>query len=180
MRTASLVLSLGLVVASPALAQQTGTDAAPAAPLAGSGPTIDAQILGPAPAPSTLPSTTLPQAIAPPEIYAEAKGGHVRILDKLTATTTDLDLKVGVKQEAGHLGLEMSDCRYPSDNPNSDAYAHLTITLPGLTKPIFDAWMIASAPALSALDHPRYDVWVLGCDLPPGAASTNSGAGSGG
>jgi hypothetical protein len=24
--------------------------------------------------------------------------------------------------------------------------------------------MFASSPALSALDHPRYDVWVLGCE----------------
>lgn len=26
--------------------------------------------------------------------------------------------------------------------------------------------MTASSPALSALDHPRYDVWVLRCDVP--------------
>ena len=29
---------------------------------------------------------------------------------------------------------------------------------------LFDGWMIASSPALNALDHPRYDVWVIGCD----------------
>ena len=28
---------------------------------------------------------------------------------------------------------------------------------------IFKGWMFASSPALSALDHPRYDVWVLSC-----------------
>ena len=28
---------------------------------------------------------------------------------------------------------------------------------------LFDGWMVASSPALSALDDARYDVWVLGC-----------------
>jgi len=33
-------------------------------------------------------------------------------------------------------------------------------------KPVFKGWMIASSPALNALDHPRYDVWVLRCITP--------------
>ena len=28
---------------------------------------------------------------------------------------------------------------------------------------IFSGWMFASSPALSALDHPVYDIWVLEC-----------------
>ncbi|MGB0800115.1 MAG: DUF2155 domain-containing protein, partial [Planktomarina sp.] len=24
-------------------------------------------------------------------------------------------------------------------------------------------WMVASSPALNALEHPRYDIWVLRC-----------------
>ena len=31
------------------------------------------------------------------------------------------------------------------------------------TAPRFSGWMFASSPALSALDHPRYDVWVVSC-----------------
>jgi hypothetical protein len=29
--------------------------------------------------------------------------------------------------------------------------------------PVFSGWMIASSPALNAMDHPRYDVWLLRC-----------------
>ncbi|MEZ5716636.1 MAG: DUF2155 domain-containing protein [Paracoccaceae bacterium] len=29
--------------------------------------------------------------------------------------------------------------------------------------PIFTGWMVASSPALNAMDHRRYDVWVLRC-----------------
>jgi hypothetical protein len=28
---------------------------------------------------------------------------------------------------------------------------------------LFEGWLIASAPALNAMDHPRYDVWALRC-----------------
>lgn len=30
---------------------------------------------------------------------------------------------------------------------------------------VFSGWMFASSPALSAMDHPRYDVWVLSCNI---------------
>lgn len=113
-------------------------------------------------------TSTLPEANAPPERFVSATGARVRVLDKLTATTTDLDLKAGAAQTAGRIVLLMDDCRYPADNPASDAYVHLTVTAAEGGAPLFQGWMIASAPALSAMDHPRYDVWVLGCDLPQG------------
>ena len=34
-------------------------------------------------------------------------------------------------------------------------------------KKLFSGWMFASIPALSALDHPVYDIWVLDCLIPP-------------
>lgn len=111
-------------------------------------------------------TSTLPEANAPPERFVSANGARVRVLDKLTATTTDLDLQKDAAQTAGRIVLLMDDCRYPADNPASDAYVHLTISAADGGQPLFQGWMIASAPALSALDHPRYDVWVLGCDLP--------------
>lgn len=111
-------------------------------------------------------ASTLPEANAPPERFVSAPGAKLRVLDKLTATTTDLDLQKDAAQTAGRIVLLLDDCRYPADNPASDAYVHLTISAAEGGQPLFQGWMIASAPALSALDHPRYDVWVLGCDLP--------------
>ena len=29
--------------------------------------------------------------------------------------------------------------------------------------PLFTGWMFASSPALSAVEHPVYDVWVIDC-----------------
>ncbi len=98
-----------------------------------------------------------------------ATGGVVRLLDRLTGTVSDFDLAPGQLQVVGRLTLRLDECRYPADSPLTDAFAHMTILDSGLTDPVFHGWMIASSPALSALDHPRYDVWILHCDIPAGS-----------
>ena len=99
---------------------------------------------------------------------AESRGGRVRVLDKLTGQITDLDLSRGQAETVGRLTVGLQECRYPAENPASDSWMHLTITDTSVADPVFSGWMIASSPALSALDNPRYDVWVLGCVLPEG------------
>lgn len=97
------------------------------------------------------------------ENVASAPGAVVRGLDKMSGETTDFSIRSGEKVPFGRLTIAVSDCRYPVDDPTSNAYAHLTITQDDGGTPVFSGWMIASSPALSALDHPRYDVWVLRC-----------------
>ena len=94
---------------------------------------------------------------------ASAPGGEVRVLDKLNGEITDITLVDGVPQEVGLLLVSMQDCRYPVSNPTGDAYAALTVNYANDEVPVFQGWMIATAPALNAMDHPRYDVWVLRC-----------------
>ena len=49
-------------------------------------------------------------------------------------------------------------------NEFGEAYAYLTIVEEANTAaPVFQGWMIASSPALNAMDHARFDVWVLRC-----------------
>lgn len=93
-----------------------------------------------------------------------ATGGQLRMLDKMTGVVADYDIARGQAQALGRLTVTLDDCRYPSDLPTGEAYAHLTIT--DTTATLFAGWMIASSPALSAFDHQRYDVWVLRCDVP--------------
>jgi hypothetical protein len=96
----------------------------------------------------------------------QANGGQVRVLDKMSGIVADYDLAVGSSKVQGRLTVQLDECRYPSDLPNGEAYAHLTILDSELADPAFKGWMVASSPALSALDNPRYDVWVLRCDVP--------------
>ncbi len=100
------------------------------------------------------------------EEMALAKGAELRILDKLTGQLTDADVPVGQSVSVGKLTVQMNECRYPASNQTADAEAHLTISDAAVSAPVFTGWMISSSPALSALDHPRYDVWVMRCDVP--------------
>ena len=85
-------------------------------------------------------------------------------LDKITGRTQDFTLAVGESVAFGRLQLSLAECRYPAADPTSDAYAELTITDHQANARLFAGWMIASSPALSALDDPRYDVWVISCN----------------
>ena len=102
--------------------------------------------------------------------FTEAQGGSLRFLDKLTSDTGDVTLSRGQAAKFGRLVVRLDDCRYPTENPASDAAAHLTIIEEVTEAQLFSGWMLASSPALSALDHPRYDVWVLACILPEAPA----------
>ena len=97
---------------------------------------------------------------------AGAEGAVLRWLDKTTGETAEIELSRGQTAQSGRLTILMDECRYPVDNPASNAFAHLTITESGRDGAVFSGWMVAASPALSALEHPRYDVWVLRCLTP--------------
>ncbi|MBA3911396.1 MAG: DUF2155 domain-containing protein [Rhodobacter sp.] len=117
--------------------------------------------------------------VASPALAQEmvtAEGAALRFLDKLTSETGDVVLSQGQTAKFGRLVVRIDECRYPADNPASDSSAHLTIIDTASEAEVFNGWMLESSPALSALDHPRYDVWVLGCVLPETADEVTSEA----
>ncbi len=105
---------------------------------------------------------TLP-AISASAQTGKATGAMLRGLDKVSGTPVDFTMKVGDTVELGKLRVTLGECRYPTDNPSGDAYAWLVIRDGNDDQTTFEGWMIASSPALNALDHQRYDVWVLRC-----------------
>lgn len=94
---------------------------------------------------------------------ARAEGALLRGLDKVSGRTTDIQLGVGQARQYGRLELRLGECRFPAGDPSSDAFAQLTIVDLSQNVTLFSGWMIASSPALSALDDARYDVWVISC-----------------
>ncbi|WP_417726374.1 DUF2155 domain-containing protein [Roseovarius sp.] len=99
------------------------------------------------------------------EAASVAEGAILRGLDKINGLARDLELTSGASGAFGSLDVELGQCRYPEGNPAGDAYAYLTITDQGSGAVIFSGWMLASSPALNALEHPRYDIWVLRCKI---------------
>ena len=93
----------------------------------------------------------------------EGSGAVLRGLDKVSGIPVDLPLRVGETVALGWLQITLGDCRYPKGNQAGDAFAWLVIRERTEQTPVFEGWMIASSPGLSALDHPRFDVWVIRC-----------------
>lgn len=110
----------------------------------------------------------LAMAAAPLAAQQQAETGNgavLRGLDKLNAKVSDITLKNGEAQVLGLIEIALKECRYPQGDPSGDAYAFLTIREAGIAQPVFSGWMFASSPALNAMDHARFDVWVLRCTL---------------
>lgn len=87
-------------------------------------------------------------------------------LNKATARTTTFEAKIGNTLKFGTLYVRVQSCQKssPIDEPESAAF--LQVWESGdqeRSEWVFSGWMFASSPALSAMDHPLYDVWVLDC-----------------
>lgn len=98
----------------------------------------------------------------------------LRALDKVTATTQDYTVEIGETLKYGSLSVEAVHCekRPPEELPETFAFLKIKDTKldgtgsEGEAEIIFSGWMFASRPAVSALDHGVYDVWVIGCKTP--------------
>ena len=87
----------------------------------------------------------------------------LQVLDKVNAQNAVLTVKVGDTTQYGALSIAVQACDVrPPDQPQ-DAAAFLVITDSHPDAPGFHGWMLADEPALSMLQHPIYDVRVIGC-----------------
>ncbi len=87
-------------------------------------------------------------------------------LDKATARTMTFEAKVGSTLKFGPLYMRVNTCQKssPIDEPESAAFLQIwEVDTNEKSSWVFSGWMFASSPALSAMDHPIYDVWVLDC-----------------
>jgi hypothetical protein len=87
-------------------------------------------------------------------------------LDKITARVSTIEATVGEPVVFGALQITVRACdkRPPEETPESAAYLDIVERkLNEASKPVFSGWMFASSPAVSALEHPIYDIWVLDC-----------------
>jgi len=106
--------------------------------------------------------TLLPQiAVAEPYQTVVLQG-----LDKVTARVSTIEAPLGDTITFGTLEIIARHCdkRPPEETPESTAFLDIWEVRPlEPAKSIFRGWMFASSPALNALEHPVYDVWVLDC-----------------
>ncbi|MCW5698498.1 MAG: DUF2155 domain-containing protein [Rhodospirillales bacterium] len=90
----------------------------------------------------------------------------LRGLDKVTARVSTIEAPVGETVRFGSLEIVARTCDKtpPEERPEAAAFVDIWETKPGGTATsLFRGWMFASSPAVSAMDHAVYDVWVLDC-----------------
>ncbi len=90
-----------------------------------------------------------------------------RALDKVTARITELELPEGEEVRFGSLLITARHCesRPPEEPPETFAFLEIDDVYDDNRRRIFSGWMMASSPALNALEHPVYDVWVIACKI---------------
>jgi hypothetical protein len=149
-----------LLIAGSACAQDAITPAAPAMD-----PT--AATMTPPPVPGVAPAMQ-------PAQYEQQKYAILQTLDKVTARTSTTTLPVGQPSAVGPIFIDVKTCQKTPQTEQPEAAAFLQVWE---AKPkaygkqdeetksqwVFSGWMFASSPALSAMNHPIYDVWVKDC-----------------
>lgn len=94
------------------------------------------------------------------------KYATLQILDKTTAKTTILKIKVKEKTAFGRMTIRIDKCWQAPLDQKPDSKILLEILENDRDKQenrIFYGWMIASSPSISGLEHPVYDVIALNC-----------------
>jgi hypothetical protein len=99
-------------------------------------------------------------------------------LDKITARISTIEAALEDPVRFGTLEITVHACYRtpPTDPPESTAFLEIVDERENGSRELaFSGWMFASSPALSAMEHPVYDVWVVDCMKSDSAASSSSG-----
>ncbi len=88
----------------------------------------------------------------------------LRTMDKITGRVQKITLGIGEQKKVGSLTVLVEKClkKPPEETPENAAF--LTVIDEDFSDtPVFHGWMFSSNPALSAMEHPVYDIWVVEC-----------------
>lgn len=107
-----------------------------------------------------------PTPVEPPRGEGSGDIAVLHGFDKITARVTELRLPLNQPVRFGALDIVARYCgkRPPEEPPEVTAFLEIDDVQVGEDpRRIFNGWMFASSPSLSALEHPVYDVWVINC-----------------
>ena len=102
----------------------------------------------------------------------------LRGLDKITGRIQTFSVPVGEIGRFGKTFISVEACytRPPEESPENSAFLRVfEKTIQGEEVDLFKGWMFSSNPALSSMEHPVYDIWVIECTAPqmPAPADNN-------
>ena len=116
-----------------------------------------------------VPTTSLADTISNP--VAEFSG-----LDKITGRITKFDVYIDETVQFGALQITPRACytRPPTETQRTSVFVEVDqVSLRRTVQRVFTGWMFADSPALNAIDHAVYDIWLIDCksssEVPPPA-----------
>ena len=92
----------------------------------------------------------------------------LKALDKITAKTSSIKIAVGEKKYFGQLEIKPLKCALSGDKESLDTIVYIQVKDLSMKNNdqvfVFNGWTFASSPTLKPIDHPVYDLWLIGCD----------------
>ena len=89
-------------------------------------------------------------------------------LDKITAKTSNISLKLGEIKRFGLLEIKVIKCGKVESDDRKDEAAYIQVKDVSDTNNekifVFNGWTFSSTPYLQPLDHPVYDIWLVSCE----------------
>lgn len=96
----------------------------------------------------------------------EMNTAKLQAMDKITGRVSVLEAPVNSIVNFGSFSILVRACktRPPEEAPDNFAFVDVVdVNQNNQQTNIFKGWMISSSPALHAVEHPIYDVWLLSC-----------------
>ena len=99
--------------------------------------------------------------------WIDGHKARLQALDKITARISTVEVPVVAARFYGTLEITINRCAYhPPEEPPENA-AFITVRDRGYDglapKQVLSGWIFSSSPAISALEHPVYDLTLLAC-----------------
>ena len=101
-------------------------------------------------------------------VWLDGRVATMQALDKITARISTLSTPVGEARQFGTLEVTVRRCAFhpPEETPENAAFVvirDLGYDPSVAPAEVFSGWMFSSSPAISALEHPVYDITLLAC-----------------
>ena len=89
-------------------------------------------------------------------------------LDKITAKTTEINIKIGETKNFGLLQIKAIRCGRTNSTSEKGEAAYIQVKDISDNQAekifVFNGWTFSSSPSLRPIDHPVYDLWLVNCD----------------
>lgn len=137
------------------------------------GPAVEAPPRIEKPKPSPREESQTVDVAPPAPVVLRSPVAVLQVLDKVTAETLRFEAPVGRRVRYKTLVVEVKACEtrgYQDAEPRTSAYLTVDTRISAsqasrapTTTELFHGWTFAFSPALNAVEHPTYDLWLVAC-----------------